>query len=513
MAIYHFHAQMIKRSEGRSSVMASAYRAGEKLNDRNADVISDYSRKRGVDSTEIIAPENSPEWVNDRERLWNEVEKSEKRHDAQVARELDIAIPSELDNDKKKELVRGYVQKEFVDNGMVADVAYHDLDSENPHCHVMLTTRNVDKDGFGKKNRDWNQKSLLESWRKEWQEHANQALEKSGHDERIDHRTLEAQGVDRAPGVHLGPAAHGYENRTGEKSDRRLMAEQQAADTKALSAEMNQQLKAEADQVAANIDRVHKEEQTAVLDGYIAESEKSITEKNTELSGEYSRNNLEYIDELERQNDVWMKSQAQAAEAQYKQAEEVAVTDLADHRIAELEREVAGLEGEAETIQEQTLDGLVEEARQRQEEWLEQRYQEIKDEMDREVAEAHQAISEAEAEPETLSDKEMAETHGSGYTKNTVIDRDSYQKMLSNGRYNQYAKEYQELKNQMDQGSSQVKGYQTEKGEQMTGYERQDGSKVMVEGDRQQVSETNREHDQNKNQDNNQSQGPSMSPQ
>ena len=140
MAIYHFSAQVIKRSSGRSSVAASAYRAGEEIEDQTTGLNHDYTRKLGVEYTEILSPSNSPEWVNDRKTLWNEVEKIEKRKDSQLAREINVALPIELNSEQRIELTRSFVKENFVDKGMVADIAIHGINTENPHAHIMLTT-------------------------------------------------------------------------------------------------------------------------------------------------------------------------------------------------------------------------------------------------------------------------------------------------------------------------------------------------------------------------------------
>lgn len=208
MAIYHLHAQVIGRKAGRSAVAAAAYRAGEKLIDERAEKTHDYSRKGGVVHAEILAPGGAPEWVHDRQQLWNAVEAAEKRKDAQLAREIDIALPRELDRAEQISLVREFVQREFVERGMVADIAVHDTDGTNPHAHIMLTMREIGADGFGKKVRAWNDKKLLEQWRAAWADAANAALERAGVEQRIDHRTLEAQGIEREPQIHLGVASH-----------------------------------------------------------------------------------------------------------------------------------------------------------------------------------------------------------------------------------------------------------------------------------------------------------------
>lgn len=212
MAIYHFSAQVISRGKGQSAVASASYRSGERLTDERTGETKYYVREVQPD-TMILAPSNSPEWVRDRERLWNEVEQSEKRKDARLAREINIALPRELNNDQQKELIKNYVQEQFVNKGMIADIAIHRDDKENPHAHVMLTTREISADGFGPKNRDWNKKELLEQWREEWANHANKALEKEGIQERISHLSHEARGLEQLPTVHLGHVAHEMEKR------------------------------------------------------------------------------------------------------------------------------------------------------------------------------------------------------------------------------------------------------------------------------------------------------------
>lgn len=234
MAIYHCAVKIIGRSSGRSSVGAAAYRAGERLENERDGRVHDYTEKGGVTYTEIMTPENAPEWAKDREKLWNEVERAEKSIDAQLCREVEVALPTELTPEQQKELVRDYVKENFVDHGMIADVAIHDKGDGNPHAHILLTMREVDREGNwqqkckkeyeldkdGNKQRlpsgnykcrkietnDWNKKESLEKWREGWEKTANRHLEKAGHEVRIDRRSLEAQGVNREPQIHEGVA-------------------------------------------------------------------------------------------------------------------------------------------------------------------------------------------------------------------------------------------------------------------------------------------------------------------
>ena len=205
MAIFSLNIGIVKRSSGQYVTAAAAYRAGERIHDATTGLTHDYSRKNDVDGTAILLPEEAPAWMSDRQELWTQVEKLERRCDAQLARKMMMALPVELSPAENKQLVTSFIQKTCVDAGMVADVCYHDLDSHNPHAHVLLTMRRLEDDGFGRKERAWNDQAVLKQWREQWQEYANDMLEQSGFEERIDHRSLEAQGIEREPQIHLGP--------------------------------------------------------------------------------------------------------------------------------------------------------------------------------------------------------------------------------------------------------------------------------------------------------------------
>ena len=197
MAIYHFSAKMISRSTGRSAVAAAAYRTAERIEDQRQGLEHDYSNRTGVLSSEILVPEGTPDSLKDRATLWNAVEAVERRKDAQLAREVTVALPHELDDAQRGALVRSFVQTAFVDRGMIADVALHapgkEGDQRNHHAHIMLTTRSIGEDGFEGKDRSWNSKALLEDWRESWADHANSYLREIEEAREIDHRSLEAQ--------------------------------------------------------------------------------------------------------------------------------------------------------------------------------------------------------------------------------------------------------------------------------------------------------------------------------
>jgi Ti-type conjugative transfer relaxase TraA len=211
MAIYHFSAKLISRASGSSALAAAAYRSAGRLYDQRLDRHHDFSNKAGVVHSEVMLPEHAPaEWA-DREKLWNAVEAAEVRKDAQLAREVEFALPRELTQADGIELAREFVAQQFVSRGMVADLNVHwDLGADGepkPHAHVMLTTRSADENGFGPKERDWNRTDLLEQWRERWGEHVNARLAELDIDARIDHRSLEAQGIALEPQHKIGAAA------------------------------------------------------------------------------------------------------------------------------------------------------------------------------------------------------------------------------------------------------------------------------------------------------------------
>ncbi|TPJ37514.1 MobQ family relaxase, partial [Mesorhizobium sp. B2-7-1] len=189
MAIYHLHVKVIGRKAGSSAVASAAYRSASRLRDERIERTHDFSAKRGVVHSEVMLPQNAPKAWNDRERLWNDAEAFEVRKDAQLAREVEFALPHELTQAQGIELARDFVQTEFVSGGMVADLNVHwdraEDGSAKPHAHVMLTMRSVDENGFGAKVRDWNATEMVERWRERWAELANERLAELDIDARI----------------------------------------------------------------------------------------------------------------------------------------------------------------------------------------------------------------------------------------------------------------------------------------------------------------------------------------
>lgn len=216
MAIYHFSAKVISRAAGSSAVAAAAYRSADRLHDERLGRSHDFSNKAGVVHSEVMLPEGAPEEWRDREQLWNDIEAVEIRKDAQLAREIEFAIPREMTKEQGIDLARDFVQTEFVDRGMIADLNVHwDIGADGlakPHAHVMLTMREIKigEDGsaeFGAKVRDWNRTELLTHWREAWGAHVNERLAALDIDARVDHRTLESQGIELEPQHKIGPAA------------------------------------------------------------------------------------------------------------------------------------------------------------------------------------------------------------------------------------------------------------------------------------------------------------------
>ncbi|WP_430418333.1 Ti-type conjugative transfer relaxase TraA [Phenylobacterium sp.] len=208
MAIYHFSAKVISRAKGSSAVAAAAYRSASRLHDERLDRAHDFSAKAGVVHSEVMLPEGAPERWRDRETLWNEAEAREVRKDAQLAREVEFALPRELSQRDGVELARSFVQREFVGKGMVADLNVHwDVGADcepKPHAHVMLALRSAGPEGFAGKVRDWNATDQLVAWREAWADHANRRLAELGIDARIDARALKDQGLDLEPQNKIG---------------------------------------------------------------------------------------------------------------------------------------------------------------------------------------------------------------------------------------------------------------------------------------------------------------------
>lgn len=233
MAIYHLSTKPISRAQGRSATAAAAYRSGELVHDLTTDEVFDYTRKRGVEHTEIVLPSAAAKmdinWARDRESLWNAAELAEKRKDARVAREYEVALPHELTAAQRVTLVRAFSSELANRYGVAVDFSIHaphrEGDDRNHHAHILTTTRQVRATGLGEKaSIEWSDtdrakkglqpsKVELKAVRERWAVLTNEHLKERGIKARVDHRTLEAQGIDRVPTVHLGPAVSAMERR------------------------------------------------------------------------------------------------------------------------------------------------------------------------------------------------------------------------------------------------------------------------------------------------------------
>ena len=221
---------------------AAAYRSGERLVNEYDGMAHDYTRKGGIVHSEILLPPHAPPELADRSTLWNSVERIEKHRRAQLAREIEVALPAELDRDTQLKLVRDYCQKTFVNTGMCADICIHDKGDGNPHAHILLTMRPLNLDGtWGDKQKkeyvldahgqkiydpkkrqykcnsvpttDWNEQTKAEEWRQFWAEFTNRAFADNQIAQAIDHRSYARQGVSKLPTIHLGVAASQMERR------------------------------------------------------------------------------------------------------------------------------------------------------------------------------------------------------------------------------------------------------------------------------------------------------------
>ena len=241
---FHFNISIISRGKGKSAVASAAYISCEKLTNEWDGVTHDYHNKKGLEHKEIFLPENAPKEFLDRSILWNSVELNEKAINAQLARNFIIALPKELSLEENKDLIREFIQENFVSKGMIADLAIHQGNDEgngNIHAHIMTTVRPFNQDGtWGAKSKkeylldeqgnkilgkngkpktrkidltDWNNKDNAEKWREHFATLCNQYLEKAGEQKRVDHRSYKRQGKEEIPTIHLGASASALERK------------------------------------------------------------------------------------------------------------------------------------------------------------------------------------------------------------------------------------------------------------------------------------------------------------
>lgn len=245
MAIFHCQIKIISRGKGKTATAAAAYRSGTKIVDDEFGKTHDYTRKGGVAFSEILLCVNALSKYSDRQILWNEVQKIEKQKNAQLCREVEVALPIEFSRNEQIEVVREYIKKNFTDKGMIADWSLHDKSDGNPHAHILLTMRPLKPNGeWGAKRKDryaldengnkipiidvltnkqkigaggrkmwerisvpttdWNDQTKAEEWRKSWADICNEHLKGQAH---IDHRSYARQGKKQLPTIHEGYVA------------------------------------------------------------------------------------------------------------------------------------------------------------------------------------------------------------------------------------------------------------------------------------------------------------------
>lgn len=248
MAIYHLTVKPVSRKAGRSATAAAAYRAADLVHDHTSGETFDYTRKRGVEHAEIVlstaAAQQDINWARDREALWNEAERAENRSNSRVAREYEVALPHEMTRAQRLELARAFAAEIANRHGVAVDFAIHAPhwhgDDRNYHAHLLATTRVIEPGGLGEKATiEWSdtnrRKAELEpgsqeidSIRARWAQITNEKFQELGLPFRIDHRSLEAQGIEREPTVHLGPAVsamqrRGMETEVGRRLEREAL--------------------------------------------------------------------------------------------------------------------------------------------------------------------------------------------------------------------------------------------------------------------------------------------------
>lgn len=334
MAIYHLSVKTISRSAGRSVTAAAAYRAGEKITDERTGEIHDYTRKKGVESADLLLPSGAPAWATDRETLWNAAEQSETRKNSTVGREFEIALPDELNEPQRRQLALAMAREIVARHHCVADVAIHEPgkggDNRNHHAHVLCSTRRLGPDGFHEKTRELDEVKQGEvmRWRERFSILQNQHLREAGHPERVDHRSLEDQGIKRTPTVHLGPAATNYERRTGKPSQRRQELEQEIGE-RLRGARQQGELERQSAQLERSIIDTSGDLATAqkeraglhqtVADGKAAFRAKYAQHKQQKAETEKTRQLLEAQRELQRQAEVQKQTEPERQQGEQEQ--------------------------------------------------------------------------------------------------------------------------------------------------------------------------------------------------
>ena len=368
MAIYHLSAKPISRGAGRSATGAAAYRAGERIHDERTGLDFDYTHKTGVLHSELILPGVGSA---DRAAFWNALERHHKRQDAILAREVEIALPAELTPEQRQELAVGFARELADRYGVAADLAlhaprplsaaelarnpgqHHETDPElgrhngNWHAHILLSACHVSPQGeLGRKAVELDPihcqrhhlENLAEREREHWAERANRALERAGHEAQLDPRSHAERGFDHEPSQHLGPAAAGYERRTGQPSHKRLDHERDTGEAQARREELNG-LEDEWQQVH----RALRYAQGQALDGPILEIDRAEIERGMGTAAAHYREwqQMETLrEQAQEQYRHWQAEQErqQQAEREREQEREREWQAEQQRRQAEIER-------------------------------------------------------------------------------------------------------------------------------------------------------------------------------
>jgi ATP-dependent exoDNAse (exonuclease V) alpha subunit len=239
VAIYHLTVKCLSRSKGQSATAAAAYRSAQKIRDDRTGELHDYSRKSGVLHREMVTPAGAPAWAHDRERLWNAAEAAETRKNSTIAREFEIALPAELKAHERTRLAVDFARAIATKHRCVVDVSVHRPgrggDTRNHHAHLFCSTRRLEPQGFTEKTRELDDFKTGEVvyWREQWAALTNDRLKERGSPERVDHRTLAAQGIDRAPTLHKGPMLTALERRGIEARVARRLDQERREDVQA----------------------------------------------------------------------------------------------------------------------------------------------------------------------------------------------------------------------------------------------------------------------------------------
>jgi hypothetical protein len=343
MAIYHLTAKPVSRAGGRSATAASAYRSAELVHDHTTGETFDYTRKRGMEHAEIVLPTECAKrdinWARDREVLWNAAERAENRSNSRVAREYELALPHEMTREQRVELVRAFSQGLADRYGVAVDFAIHaphrEGDERNHHAHLLTTTRSIEADGLGAKTEvEWSETNRkraglvpgpdeLTAVRAQWAQLTNERLAELGIEARIDHRTLEAQGIERVPTTHLGVAVWGMERRGIETEVGQRVREQQRLEAQARL------------ERAAELGRVEREQgqvQRSILDlsGDLqaAKKERGLDPHNAaqaaveEWQKRFAHQPRASVEEERREGvEAWLKLRREREQAQAKESE------------------------------------------------------------------------------------------------------------------------------------------------------------------------------------------------